>query len=121
MRLRLFIVIDVEVPRVDVRIDMPVGGQVLPYDDAHVLDEPGAIESFRDFPHSVDPLEGGLVREFLLPRFRRRLPRLRADPFHQLGLAAEAPSLIEETPRDNRGMIEVPLNSEAHHFLEAFP
>src|SRR5437762_2031120 len=50
VRLGLFVITDVKVPRIDVGIAMQVILQVFPMDDAHVLDEPRWVELFGQLP-----------------------------------------------------------------------
>src|SRR3954454_15437652 len=41
--------------------------------------------------------------------------------FEQRVLTAESPSLVEQTPGENRGVIEIALDAFAHHFFKPLP
>jgi hypothetical protein len=49
------IIVDVEVPGVNVGVTMLVILEVFPVADAHVFDEASGVEVFGEFPHAMDP------------------------------------------------------------------
>ena len=112
----LGVVVEVEVPGIDVGVAVGEVGEVVPVDDAHVLDEAGGVELLREFPHALHPLVGALVLERAGGGVRHR-GRRAADVLHELDLAAEAPRLVERAPGDDGGMVEVATDGGAHRFL----
>ena len=125
VRPRFCVVVDVEMPGIDVGIAMGVIMQVLPMDHAHVLDEPGGVQGFRQFPHLLHPALRTPVLQLALRLTRKWLCEKRvgvlAEVFDEFHLAAKSPRLVEEAPRNERRVVPVTLHPDAHHCFKPPP
>ena len=103
-------------PRVYVGLSVSVVLQMFPGRNAHVFDKPRRIKALGQSPHRFDPLVCVFIAQLFASNFDRLTDsRWRwVDQLHELGLSAESPRFIEQTPGDNRWVIEVACYRPAH-------
>ena len=142
------VIVQIEVPRIDVGIAVREVIEMLPMDDAHVLNEAGVIQFFGKVPHGLHEDMGAGVGHFnasgdgfggvfgiAFGNFggesadagsgvgsdRAFIARIFAEEFYEFDLSPEAPGFVKKAPGKNRRMIEIALDRFAHHRFVAFP